>query len=217
MSKAIFSMFLSGLLFGSGPCIASCGPVLISYIAGTQKNISKAITVYILFSLARIFVYLVLGLLVFLLGRLAVQGLMEHYSRYALILGGCFIFLIGLLIAGGGKFHFNPCRFLQKDFLENDKKSIVLLGLIIGFLPCLPLFAILTYVGFVSKTWLDSLLYSFYFGLGTFLSPLILLAGFAGVIPKFLSRGKVIYAKIFRIICGLIIMVLGIQLFMRVF
>ena len=217
MIKIILSLFLLGLSFGCGPCIAACGPILISYVVGTKKNIFKGLDVYILFSLARIFVYVVLSLVVFFLGRFTLDRLLGSFSKYIFIVGGAFIVLVGILTALGKRLEFKPWQFLQRNIIECDKKSIVLLGLIIGLLPCAPLLATLSYVGLISKTWTNSLLYSLYFGIGTFVSPLILLTMLAGSIPTFLVDKKESYHKIFSFICGLIIIFLGLELIGRAF
>jgi sulfite exporter TauE/SafE len=217
MFKIIVGLFLSGLLFGSGPCLASCGPILIAYIAGARKNVVKSLLVYILFSISRIFVYILLALMVFFFGRFMLEQLLGEYYKYVIIVGGAFIILIGILMALGRSLEIRPFKFLGKTILEHDIKSIVVLGLIIGLLPCAPLLAILSYVGLVSKSWPQSLLYGFSFGLGTFISPLILLAMLAGLMPGFLVDKKGLYAQIFSLICGLIIIFLGLQLIRKAF
>lgn len=217
MNKIIASLFSLGLLFGSGPCLASCGPILISYIAGTKKNIFKGLMAYILFSLSRIFVYLSLSVLVFFLGNFLLERLLPDFFKYILILGGVFIILIGVLVAWMRSLEFRPLRFLEKNIIERDRKSMLVLGLIIGLLPCAPLLAILSYVGLVSKTWPESLLYGFSFGLGTFISPLILLVILAGLIPKILVDKKGLYGQIFSFVCGLVIIFLGLQLIRKAF
>src|SRR4030042_6845487 len=161
MNKIIISLFLTGLLFGSGPCLASCGPFLITYIAGTKKDIPKSISTYILFSLARISVYVGLGLMIFFLGRFAIEKLLGGIYKYVLISGGGFIIMIGLLLALGKKLEFH---FWQRNILERDKKSIFLVGLAIGLLPCAPLLSVLAYVGLISRDWLSAMLYSLSFG-----------------------------------------------------
>ncbi len=126
--------------------------------------------------------------------------------------------MLGLVMALGIlRLARKPWNFLQEKMLEQDKKSTVILGLLIGFLPCAPLLVILSYVGLISKTWTNSLLYSFSFGMGTFVSPLILLAIFAGLIPQFLLNKKAVYSRIFSFICGLVIILLGIQLITQAF
>lgn len=215
MDKIIISLFVSGVLFGSGPCIASCGPVLIAYAAGTGRNVFKAFKVYILFSLSRISVYLAMGILVFFLGRMLLEGALGGLSKYIFILGGAFIIAVGIIMLLGRRLEFKPFQFLYRNILERDKKSIVIIGLIIGLLPCAPLLAILSYIGLISKSWADSLLYAFVFGLGTFISPLILLLLLSGLISRFVKEKN--YCRVISFICGLVIIFLGVQLAMRAF
>jgi len=217
MLKIILSLFLSGLFFGSGPCLASCGPILISYIAGSRKDVPRAIISYILFSAGRIFVYIVLGVLFFFLGSLALERSFERYSKYILFAGGIFIIIMGLLMALGKSLELKFCKFLEHKILEKDKKSIFMLGLFIGLLPCGPLLAILSYVGLISKHWLQSSFYSLAFGVGTFVSPLALLAVFAGLLPRFFVDKRAVFGRIFSFICGLIIVFLGVELIRRAY
>ena len=90
----------------------------------------------------------------------------------------------------------------------------ITLGLIIGFLPCAPLLAVLSYIGLISFNWRQSVFYSLVFGIGTLISPLILLVLGAGAISKILLNKPKIY-HIFRFICGLIIILFGLQLILR--
>ena len=100
MIKTAISIFILGLSFGSGPCLVSCGPLLISYVAGTKKSVLKSISSYLLFSLARVSVYLVLGLLVFFLGKFVFEkfGLL---FKVILLAAGILIILIGVLVSLG--------------------------------------------------------------------------------------------------------------------
>jgi sulfite exporter TauE/SafE len=212
MIKILISLFLLGLSFGSGPCLASCGPILISYIVGTKKDIGKGVVSYILFSLARIAVYIILGLCVFLLGRFVLMRFVGEVAKYLVVAGGAFIILIGALMIIGKSWNLEFCNFLHKHMVQRDKKSVMVLGVVIGLLPCAPLAALFSYVGLISKTWAQSLLYSLSFGLGTALSPLILLVILAGSIPGFLTGRKEIYSQVLRIIAGAITVILGAHL-----
>lgn len=215
MIRIAISLFISGLLFGSGPCLASCGPLLISYIAGTRKNIVKGLITYLIFSLSRIFAYIILASAIFFLGKFMIERIATEYSKYVSIIGGIFIILVGAIMVLGKHLDFGFFRKINRIVLEKDIKSVVLFGLIIGFLPCAPLIAILSYIGLISKGWLTSLGYSLSFGLGTIISPLILLVILAGFIPKLLIDRAVIYYRYFNVICGLIIIFLGMQLIYR--
>lgn len=161
--------------------------------------------------------YVALSLAIFFLSRFALEQLLGRLHRYVLISGGGFIITIGLFMAFGKRLELKFCRSLHKNLLERDKKSIFIAGLIIGLLPCAPLLSIFSYVGLISRTWLASLLYALSFGIGTFVSPLILLAALAGLIPRLLLEKKAAYYSVFSFICGLTIIFLGIQLILRAF
>lgn len=204
-----------GLLFGSGPCLASCGPVLISYLAGTKKNVLASTLAYFLFSSARIAIYLLLGISVFFLGKTAAEQWLGGLSGYLFIGGGAFIILLGILTALGRRLEFEPCRFLHENLVKQYNKSAILLGLIIGILPCVPLVALMGYVGLVAKTWSQAAIYCFFFGLGTVVSPLLVLSMLSGAISRFLQGRKEAVYNIFSFVCGLIIVLLGLQLILR--
>jgi len=204
-----------GFSFGFGPCLASCGPILISYIAGNKKNVLKTLWAYVLFSSARIFVYCLLGLLIYFLGRFFAEHLLKGLSRYIYIAGGVFIVVMGVLTALGKRLENKPCRFLKKNLLEYDKKSILIFGLIVALLPCAPLLVLLSYIGLISKSWVFSLLYSLIFGLGTLVSPLLALVFLASFISRLAMVEQKIYGQIFSFICGMVIIYLGIQLLIR--
>lgn len=211
------NFFLLGLTFGSGPCLAACGPVLISYIAGAGKDTLKGLISYIIFSLSRISVYLVIGILFFYLGRIIEGAFLGGFSKYMYIAGGGFIVFIGTLMSFGKRIELNLRNSLYNKMLNWDKKNVALLGVIFGLLPCAPLLALFSYSALVSKSLFLSLLYILAFGIGTMLSPLLFLVILAGLIPRLFLNKSPNYAKTFNFICGLIIIVLGIQLIIKAF
>ncbi|MGE5197804.1 MAG: sulfite exporter TauE/SafE family protein [Deltaproteobacteria bacterium] len=213
--RTAFTLFLLGLSFGAGPCMASCGPILISYVVGTKKGVLKSAGAYLLFSLARIFAYVALGVVVFFLGNFIAENWFSRFSRYILIAGGTFIIILGILTAFGRRLKSMPCLFLHEKFLKSDRKSLIFLGLILGVMPCAPLLALLGYVGMISKNWPSSIIYSFSFGLGTLLSPLLVITALAGLIRRFLQDRGETYQNIVSAISGVIIILLGIQLIYR--
>ena len=210
MATIISGLFISGLLFSAGPCLASCGPLLVSYIAGTQKNTYKALVFYTLFSLARISVYLVLGLAVFFVGSAALESLI---SPWVAIIGGIFIVCVGLAMCFGRGIRFKSLAFLEKANLFRDLKNPFVFGLIFGLLPCAPLVAILTYIGLVSRNWQQALLYAFSFGLGTFMSLLLFVSILSGFVQAFLKKEK--HRAVLRIVSGIVLIVLGVQIVWR--
>jgi sulfite exporter TauE/SafE len=199
--------FLTGLVFGSGPCLASCGPILVSYIAGVKRNALGGLVIYLLFSLARLSAYIILSVLVFVLGDIAIHRVSSDFVKYIFIFGGIFIILLGISVASGKR--------CEAGLQKHGKKTAFGLGIIIGFLPCAPLLAVFSYIGLVSKSWAQSLFYSFSFGAGTFLSPLILLSMLAGLMPQVFINKKAAFYPVFSFICGGIIIFLGVQLLLK--
>lgn len=212
MLTTTISFFLLGLTFGSGPCIASCGPLLLSYLAGTKKNVAKSVLYYFLFSAARISVYLILGALVYFAGKSIPRGFLRPLGRYLFISSGIFIILLGILMILGKGQGKGICAYLHKKFLEQDKKSIFTLGIITGLAPCAPLIAVFSYIAVISSTWPTSVFYAFSFGAGTVVSPLFLLAVFSGFIPAIGSQKQEVFSRIFALLGGLIIVVLGLRM-----
>jgi ABC-type nickel/cobalt efflux system permease component RcnA len=217
MNKIIFALFASGLFLGAGPCLVTCGPILISYIAATRQNPKQGILVWFLFSMSRICVYLILSVSIFLLGEFLVKRNLIYIAKYIYLLGGMIIILIGIFIiikdsAGTSRF----CSIISERINQRLLKvQPITLGLIMGSIPCAPLLAVLSYIGLVSVTWQRCILYSLIFGLGTLISPLMLLALAAGFIPKILLNKPGVY-RVFRIVCGFIIVFFGAQLVFQI-
>lgn len=216
MSKLLFNFFLLGLSLGFGPCLVTCGPLLISYIAGTQKNVIKSIRAYLLFSLSRVSVYAVLGIAVFLFGQLISKYSFSALTQYLFLCGGVFIMFIGLIMVMGKNLDNKFCRWIEQTFLKKDAKTIFIFGLIIGIMPCLPFVSLLTYIGLVSGTLIDALFYSLSFGLGTVISPLLIIAALTGLIPRIIIKTNRLY-RFLNAACGIIIMFLGMQLAVKTF
>ncbi len=207
-----FSLFLSGLFLGSGPCLISCGPFLVSFIAGNKKDFKQSLWIWLVFSLSRIFAYLILGILVGLFSQAILSSIYQKaILRYLFILAGFFVALIGILMLFDRLPKLKLCESLKKTFIQKSTKSMILFGLLVGFLPCVPLLGILTYVVLISKDVLKSVFYCFSFGLGTLVSPLIIMAVCASFIYKLLGSQERVY-YIFSKICAVIILLLGLQL-----
>ena len=206
--------FVLGITLGSGPCLASCGPLLISYCVGTRRNIPGAINAYLIFSLSKILAYLALGVSTFFVGRFIFDNFPNLY-RIIQVCGGIFIVIMGALMLTGKSLAGGPCTFLHNHLLGENKKSMLILGLLIGFLPCAPLFSVFTYSTLVSITWHQAFLYSFAFGLGTIISPLSILVIFAGLMARVINKEREISIRVMGVVCGLILVFLGAQLIQR--
>ncbi|TBR14978.1 sulfite exporter TauE/SafE family protein [bacterium] len=213
-NNPILSFFISGVLLGCGACLVSCGPILIFYFAGTRKDIKKSLISYGIFSFSRMLVYGLLGFLVFVIGQFATEKIFGHSRTYINIFSGIFIILIGFLMILGKRPGLGLINMLRNRLTGSDNAVVALLGIIIGLIPCGPLMAVLYYVGLFSKTWVDSLMYSLSFGLGTAISPMIILVIGTGIFSQYV---KIPNSKVIDFICGLIIIILGLQLLFMAF
>jgi len=88
------------------------------------------------------------------------------------------------------------------------------LGFLIGILPCAPLVAILTYIACVATNVLYGIIYALSFGVGTVV-PLIILGPLVGFFPERVLKSAS-PLRIFRAICGAILILFGLQLFYSV-
>ncbi|MFA5099970.1 MAG: sulfite exporter TauE/SafE family protein [Candidatus Omnitrophota bacterium] len=211
------SLFLTGILFGAGPCLVSCGPVLMSYICGTNKKVRESLSAYTLFSVSRISVYIVLSLCVFFIGHSGLESFIAEYSNYLYILAGFFLILIGVYFVLGKRMEIKPFNLIYQNIIKGDTKNLVLLGIAYGLLPCAPFLGVLSYIGLVSKSWMQNITYAVSFGLGTFLSPLLIVSLAAGVVPGILKNKNGFIAKAVRIGSGIIALYMGGQLVWRAF
>lgn len=204
MLRTAGSLFLYGVLFGSGPCMASCGPLLVSYSAATRKDFVQGLVFYLFFSLAKAIVYTVLGTAVFALGRYVLERLPGTAFKYASVGIGAAVAFTGALIP-----------FRETRGCERGKAFA--LGAALALLPCAPLLGVLSYVAMISPSWSSAFFYTASFGIGTLLSPLLLLTACAGVLPRSLLKKKTACARVFTYLSSAAVIVLGLRLVARAF
>ena len=135
----IFTGFIIGLL-GSLHCLGMCGPIALALpIVGTSKT--KLVVSRLLYNLGRISTYTLFGLIFGLIGdRIKLFGLQQMVS---IVLGS--IIILRLIIPQ--RYSFIKIRFFQNAFLKlklefsrmfgkNSMKSLFVIGVLNGFLPC---------------------------------------------------------------------------------
>lgn len=217
MLEIIATMFVTGLLFGSGACLISCGPVLFSYICATNKNIKESLSGYAVFSFWRVLMYVFVSGSIFWIGEAAFNNFFSQFGRYLYITAGFFLAILGVYFILGRRMELKPFNLIYKHIVKGDMKNMALLGAIYGLLPCGPFLGVLSYIGLVSRALHESLLYSFIFGLGTFCSLLVFIVAGGGALSGFLSRRPAFVNLIIRILCGIAALYLGAGLVRRAF
>ncbi len=177
--------FGGGLLYGLVFCTSACLPYVSSYIAGIGAGFRKGVAVTLIFNSGRITAYALIGAAVGVFKLLVSNDLLVSFQAYSSLAFGVVSIIIGASILLKIKSaHFN-CSSEEVKNLSGKKLSdrfdfrAFTLGLSRGLIVCPPLLALLLYaVTFAAP--IDSFFLAVLFGLGTALSPLLLLGGATG-------------------------------------
>lgn len=206
--SSVFQLFIIGVA-AFGPCSAHCAPVILPYIAATRRTWREGLKAVSIFLLARSVVYCFLGLLAALFGGLF-TGWLHQFEDYIFLVGGLFIVLVGILVIFGKELKSPLCEAL-KNRVANDNTGPLILGLTMGIFPCFVVLAVLAYIALEAQSLWQGAFYGFAFGMGKFISPLILLGPLASTLPTRLIKNNRIYG-FFRRLCGFIIFLIGVNL-----
>lgn len=182
--------FAGGLLYGFAVCTASCLPYIAGYIAGVGAGFRKSVTITLIFNGGRIAAYALIGGVVGLfsgLFRLFVSGnVTSPFQTYSSLAFGVLTIVIGASVFWKSR---SPCECgtpggqrltaPPKEGRFNFDYRALTLGLSRGLILCPPLVALLIY-SLPFSTPLGSVGLAVLFGLGTALSPMLLLGPFTG-------------------------------------
>jgi sulfite exporter TauE/SafE len=211
------AIMIQGFLVGAGPCVFICAPILLPYIAGTQRSWRAGLKAAFIFGLTRLVIYTFMGGFVSYIGYYMFKLFFHRsWGMFLWILAGVFIITLGILMILGKGIRNPLCKKMQQQTVDNSTKSMIVLGIVIGFSPCLPLIAVLTEIMFLAKNLFQGLLFGFAFGIGTLISPLLLLGALAPVIPAKLFRSERA-GKIFNALCGILLVGIGIYIVWKKF
>jgi sulfite exporter TauE/SafE len=181
--------FAVGVLYGLAFCTSACLPYIASYIAGIGAGFRKGVLVTLIYNSGRVTAYALVGGLIgvlsgvfrFLVDEAAISSF-QGYSSYAFGIVTIAISISILQKNRSPSCERNP-KDEEKQGATNTNKQFDVrafsLGLSRGLVVCPPLLMLLVYsVSFAAP--LDSLAVAVLFGLGTALSPLLLLGGITG-------------------------------------
>ncbi len=179
MNEPLITMaFITGLL-GSGHCIGMCGGI-VTALSLSRTGKQGTILFQLLYNIGRIITYTGIGWLVGWLGSaFAYANTLAGPARALLIASDLFVIILGL--GSAGLFAFLNLNVMQLEFPGPVQKiiravshlrmlppalSALPLGLIMGFLPCGFLYAMIIAAGQSAEA-LNGALMMFSFGLGT--------------------------------------------------
>ncbi len=196
------AMFVQGMVIGSGPCFVLCAPIVLPFLAGTQRSVAEGIWSIIEFSIGRIIVYSILGGLFGYFGYWLYRMLVDpKIISIIWIMVSLYLVILGIILALGRDAGFKFCR-------AHSGENLIMLGILVGLSPCFPLLAIMTEISLFSKGAGMGMIYAFTFGLGTIVSPLIILGAVIPLVPGFILRGEKARSAFARL-CGIALVLIG--------
>lgn len=190
ISNPYLGALIGGLVYGLAVCTATCLPYVASYIAGTGADFRKGVIITAFFNSGRIASYAIIGGLVGLfssLFRLFVSSsAISPFQIYSSLAFGIVTIIIGSYILLTLKSR-PACNSQHTKKIDLNRKTgrfgfdfgAFSLGLSRGLIICPPLIALLIYsLPFSSPV--GSVGLAVLFGLGTTISPILLLGGLTG-------------------------------------
>ena len=208
--------FAIGVLYGTVFCTSTCLPYIASYIAGIGADFRKGVIATLIYNLGRVTAYALIGGLVGIFSgvfKLVVSeasfSAFQQYSSYGF---GIVTIIIGVSILWKSRM---PSRNCSQECAKNlGSKEIhgrfdvraFSLGLSRGLIVCPYLVAILLLYTIPFAAPIDSFVVAVLFGLGTALSPMILLGGVTG----WLLNKAPLFRKWLSILGGGVLVVLGV-------
>ena len=211
-ARISLELFITGFLLGWGPCLVYCTAILAPYLAGTKTGWKEGLLSSVVFSAGRLIAYMLLGAVAGFSGRIFSSLYMTgNFSVYAQLAGGLFVFLLGLTIIMGKGKSISLCKYINK----HNNESLFLLGILIGLAPCAPLMGSLVYILLKSGNIIEGAVYGLSFGLGTSLSPVLIIGAAAGFLPKRVILNQKFY-NWFQRACGVVIIYFAVRLLLPI-
>jgi cytochrome c-type biogenesis protein len=188
IANPYFAVFTLGIGYGLVFCTSSCLPYIASYIAGIGAGFKRGTLVTLTFNLGRVTAYAVIGGLAALfsgaVGWLVNAEAVTPFQQYSSYFFGAVTIIIGVSVLLKAR-KTPSCDCNLKELKVADKSAKLFdfkafsLGLSRGLVLCVPLAGVLVYaVAYASP--FDAVVLAVLFGLGTTISPLLLLGGATG-------------------------------------
>lgn len=216
ISNPYVGAFAVGLLYGTVFCTSTCLPYIASYIAGVGADFRKGVIATLIYNLGRVTAYALIGGAVGIFSGVfrsvvseASFSVFQQYSSYGF---GIVTIIIGVSILLKSRSKPHGCN-LECNKNVGPKKIATRfdirafsLGFSRGLIVCPYLVAILLLYAIPFASPIDSFLVAVLFGLGTALSPMLLLGGVTG----WLLNKAPLFRKWIAIAGGGVLVVLGV-------
>ena len=204
--------FAFGLMYGLIFCTSACLPYITSYIAGIGAGFRKGVIVTSIYNLGRVTAYALIGGVIGMLKLLVNDAVLLPYQKYSSFAFGIVTIAIGAHILLKSRSPACNCSAEKGNagvtkLSERFDIRAFTLGFTRGLIVCPPLIALLLYSATFAAP-IDSFIFAALFGLGTALSPLLLLGGVTG----WLLNKAPLFSKWISRIGGGILILLGVSM-----
>ncbi|TDP01309.1 sulfite exporter TauE/SafE family protein [Flavobacterium sp. 245] len=189
----LYSAFILGLI-SSLHCVGMCGPIAVM-LPVDHQNEAKKVTQIITYHLGRLTAYATIGLIFGLLGRgFFMAGLQQKISIF---IGIAMIAIVLIPEKAFAKYNFSKPIYkviskikstLGSQFKKKNYKSLYIIGLLNGFLPCGMVYVALFGAIAMQSAYLG-VLYMLLYGLGTI--PLMTIVVYINSLLKLPFRNKI--------------------------
>ncbi|MEM3880359.1 MAG: sulfite exporter TauE/SafE family protein [Candidatus Bathyarchaeia archaeon] len=187
MANLYIEAFTIGLLYGLAFCTSACLPYVASYIAGVGADFRRGVIITLTYNVGRVAAYAIIGILAGILSSIfrfvvdeSTIATLQNYASYVL---ATVTIAIGLNIILKSKSASQNCVLDVNSKMDKHHGKIdihaFLLGFSRGLIICPPLAMLLLYAIPFSSTF-DSSILPVLFGIGTTISPILLVGGVIG-------------------------------------
>jgi len=208
-----FTALLLGINSGISQCSVFCAPFVSTYIMGSRQGAVEGLKSFVVFSAGRVFMCAMLGLGAGYMGGVFMG--MERNFKYGSIIYGAALILIGLsmlmrpvCVCKKSEDKNRGFAFLSGRFVFNPTTHLFVMGTALAIVPCPPMGAMLLYSLKMPSVMSSSML-MLLFGIGTAVSPLIIICTVAGWFSEKIKTEAPQYRMMFQRISGLILILLG--------
>ncbi|MEJ2126689.1 MAG: sulfite exporter TauE/SafE family protein [Candidatus Bathyarchaeota archaeon] len=188
ISDPYLGSLVFGLLYGLTFCASSCLPYIISYIAGIGAGFKQGVIVTTIYNAGRIVAYAIIGTIVGLLSAVVSEDFFSSYQQYSAVAFSAITVLIGATILMKKQNSSCDCKEQKPDRFGIAKLTdrfdlrAFFMGFSRGFILCPPLIALLVFAATFGQ--INPTVMAVLFGLGTAISPLLILGGATGWLLK---------------------------------
>ena len=205
---------LIGITSGMSHCSVVCAPVVSTYIMGAREGTLKGLRAFAVFTVGRVFVCAVLGLASGYIGTTLFS--VESDLQYVRLVYSSVLILVGLLMfvrpvctnCRQSKEKIRVFDFFSRRLAFNPTAHLLIMGMTFAIIPCPPMGAALLYSLEMPSVIYSGILMAL-FGIGTAISPLIIICALSGWFSKKIKTEVPHYRMLFQRLSGAILILLG--------